>query len=173
MLQVDLRELAHGPVDTPGELAQDDPLFAGLDLTLDEPVRVTGRLQSTGEGRYFWHGGLRTVVASHCRRCLVPVAVPLEADVGALFSRDADALGDPDAYALPADARAIDLRPAIREELILAAQHYVVCRDDCRGLCLRCGQDLNAGPCGCAPEPDPRWSALASLRDKLRDERGD
>ena len=173
MLQVDLRELSQGPIDTTGELAQDDPLFEGLDLTLDGPVRVTGRLQATGEGRYFWHGDVRTVVASRCRRCLVPVTVPLEADVGALFSRDADALEDPDAYALAPEARAIDLRPAIREELLLAAPRYVVCRDDCRGLCPRCGQDLNAGPCGCAPEPDPRWSALASLRDKLRDERGD
>ena len=173
MLQVDLRELAHGPIDTPGELAQADPLFEGLDLALDGPVRVTGRLQSTGEGRYFWHGGLRTVVAAHCRRCLRPVTVPVEADVGALFSQDADALEDPDAYALAPEARVIDLRPAIREELILAAPRYVVCRDDCRGLCPRCGQDLNVGPCGCAPEADPRWSALASLRDKLRDERGD
>jgi uncharacterized protein len=168
-----LRELAHGPIDTPGELAQADPLFEGLDLALDGPVRVTGRLQSTGEGRYFWHGGLRTVVAAHCRRCLRPVTVPVEADVGALFSRDADALEDPDAYALAPEARVIDLRPAIREELILAAPRYVVCREDCRGLCPRCGQDLNVGPCGCAPEADPRWSALASLRDKLRDERGD
>jgi uncharacterized protein len=173
MLQVDLRELAQGPVETTGELAQADPLFEGLDLALDGPVRVTGRLQSTGEGRYFWHGVLRTAVAAQCRRCLQPVSVPLEADVGALFSRDADALEDPDAYALVPEAREIDLRPAIREELILAAPRYVVCREDCRGLCPRCGKDLNAGPCGCPPEPDPRWSALASLRDKLRDERGD
>jgi uncharacterized protein len=173
MFRVDVRELAQGPVDTVGELPPDDPLLADLELALGGPVRVTGRLQSTGEGRYFWHGGVRTIVAAQCRRCLVPVTVPLQADVGALFSRDAEALEDPDAYALAAEAREIDLRPAIREELILAAPRYVLCRDDCRGLCPRCGKDLNAGPCGCAPEPDRRWSALASLRDKLRDERGD
>lgn len=173
MLQVDLRELAHGPVDTTGELAQTDPSFEGLDLTLAEPVRVTGRLQATGEGRYFWHGSLRAAVAAQCRRCLKPVTVPLEAEVGALFSRDADALEDPDAYALGPEAREIDLRPAIREEVFLAAPRYVLCRDDCRGLCPRCGHDLNAGACGCATEPDLRWSALAPLRDMLRDERGD
>jgi uncharacterized protein len=173
MLQVDLRELAHGPVDTAGELALDDPLWAGLEITLTEPVRVSGRLQATGEGRYYWHGSVRSAVAAPCRRCLQPVTVGLDEDVSALFSRDADALEDPDAYALASDAREIDLRPAIREEMILAAPQYVLCREDCRGLCPRCGQDLNAGPCGCAPEPDLRWSALASLRDKLRDERGD
>ena len=173
MLRVDLRELARGPVATTGELAPADPLFEGLDLALAEPVRVTGRLQATGEGRYYWHGDVRTAVAGECRRCLRTLAVPVRADVGALFSRDADVLADPDTYALAGDAREIDLRGAIREELLLAAPRFVLCRDDCRGLCPRCGQDLNAGPCGCAPQSDPRWSALASLREKLRDERGD
>lgn len=173
MLQVDLRELARGPVDTTGELARDDRLFEGLEVALAEPVRVSGRLQATGEGRYYWHGDVRTVAASECRRCLRPVAVAVRAEVGALFGRDSDALDDPDAYVLEADAQEIDLRPAIREELILATPRFVLCREDCRGLCPRCGQDLNAGPCGCAPEPDARWSALAALRDKLRDQRGD
>lgn len=173
MLQVDLRELARGPVLTTGELAQTDPLFAGLEFSLADPVHVTGRLQATGEGRYYWHGALRTVMAAECRRCLRPIAVAVAANVAALFSRDADALGDPDAYPLSPDAQEIDLRPAIREELLLATPRFALCREDCRGLCPRCGQDLNAGPCGCAPEPDPRWSGLASLREKLRDERGD
>src|SRR2546422_6619926 len=44
-----------------------------------------------------------------------------------------------------------------------------VCRDDCRGLCPRCGKDLNAGPCGCPPAEDQRWKGLAALKDKLRD----
>ncbi len=173
MLQVDLRELAHGPVATTGELAPGDPLFEGIDFGLVEPVHVTGRLQATGEGRFYWHGAVRTVMAGECRRCLRPLAVSVSAEVGALFSRDADALSDPDAYPLAADAQEIDLRPAIREELLLAAPRFALCREDCRGLCPRCGQDLNVGPCGCAPEPDRRWSALASLREKLRDERGD
>ena len=75
---------------------------------------------------------------------------------------------------LPDDGDAVAKRwSAIRDELILAAPRYLQCRDDCRGLCPRCGQDLNAGPCGCAPEPDPRWSALYALRERLRDQRGD
>jgi uncharacterized protein len=174
MLQVDLRALARGAVNTTGELPQDDPALERLDFTLAEPVRVTGRLQATGEGRYYWQGGLRATVAGECRRCLRPLAQTVTAQVGALFSQDADAGEDPDAYALPANAREVDLRPAIREELILAAPRFLLCREDCRGLCPRCGQDLNAGPCACARDADPRWAALAALRDKRRDdERGD
>jgi uncharacterized protein len=168
MLHVDLRELARGPVDTAGVLAGDDPLFEGLEVALAEPVRVAGTLRIAGEGRYYWHGSLATQVAGQCRRCLAAVPVAVRVRIEALFSQDRDALEDPDTYPLARDATAIDLRPAVREELLLAVPQWVLCRDDCRGLCPRCGKDLNAGPCGCAPAPDPRWRALDALRDQSR-----
>ena len=168
MLEVDVRELAHGPVETKAVVAVDDPLVAGLQATFGGPVRVAGRLQAAGEGRFYWHGSLDTVVTAECRRCLAPVTAPVAARIGALFSPVAD--DDPDAYPVPPDARTIDLRPAVREELILALPRYVVCREDCRGLCRRCGKDLNAGPCACAASAtDSRWEGLAALRDKFRD----
>jgi uncharacterized protein len=169
MLQVDLRELARGPIGISGTLAADDPLFTGLGVTLGQPVVVGGRLQATGEGRFFWHGSLHTSVLAACRRCLVPVTLPVAADVGALFTQDPEGEDDPDTYPLPRDAMLLDVSPAVREELLLAVPAYVLCRDDCRGLCPRCGQDLNAGPCGCTPAADPRWQALAALKDKPRD----
>ncbi len=170
MLQVDLRELAKGAVQTQAELAADDPLFEGLPVTLTGPVGVGGRLQGTGEGRYYWHGTLALRVTADCRRCLKPVTVPVTADFGALFAEDPESLADPDAYPLPPHPTVIDLRPAVREEVMLAVPEYVLCRENCRGLCPRCGKDLNAGPCGCPPaEADPRWRALADLKAKLRD----
>jgi len=168
MLQIDLRDLHRGPVDTPAELAPDDSLFQGLGFALAGPVRVGGRLQATGEGRFYWHGMLAAQIATECRRCLTPVNAPVAAEIGALFSEDAQAADDPDAYALPPNAMEVDLRPAVREELALAVPAWVVCREDCRGLCPRCGKDLNAGPCGCDPTPDLRWQALADLKTKLR-----
>src|ERR1051325_628957 len=53
----------------------------------------------------------------------------------------------------------VDVTPAIREELFLAAPRYVLCRENCKGLCPQCGKDLNAGPCGCAPRADRRWTS--------------
>ena len=169
MLQVDLRELAQGTaVQTQGELKQNDPALEGTDFTLREPVTVAGRLQAIGEGRFYWQGTARTVVQGECRRCLTPVAVPLKLEIGALFTQDADALDDPDAYALGPEATEIDVTPAVREEVLLAAPRYVVCRDDCKGLCPQCGKDLNTGPCDCEPATDMRWQPLKALKDKLR-----
>jgi|SRR6185503_48112 uncharacterized protein len=168
MLRVDLSELARGPVETRGELGQADPLLEGLDVALGAPVVVTGRLQATGEGRFYWHGTVKTVVTGECRRCLTPVTAPVTADADALFTQDSEAQEDPDAYPLAADATEIDLAPAVRQEVLLAVPRFLQCREDCRGLCPRCGQDLNAGPCGCAPVTDPRWQALASLKQRGR-----
>jgi uncharacterized protein len=169
MLEVDLRALARGPVETAGVLATDDPLFVGLQASFAEPIRVAGRFQAAGEGRFYWDASLGTVVAAECRRCLAPVTAPVTARIGVLFSREPGAGDDPDTYAVPRDASTIDLRPAVREELILALPTYLECREDCRGLCPRCGNDLNAGPCGCAtPTADARWQGLAALRDKFR-----
>jgi uncharacterized protein len=168
MLHVDLRELAQGPVETRGELGQADPLLEGLDVALGGPVVVIGRLQATGEGRFYWHGTVRTVVTGECRRCLTPVAAEVVADADALFTQESAALEDPDSYPLAPDATEVDLAPAVREEVLLAVPRFLLCREDCRGLCPRCGQDLNAGPCGCAPTADPRWRALESLKGKLR-----
>ncbi len=107
---------------------------------------------------------LATVVRSECRRCLVPVDVPLSQSLGLVFVGEEDATRDDDCYVVPRRATTLDLAHAVREELVLAVPQFVECRQDCRGLCPRCGADLNAGPCGCQRETDPRWEALTKLR---------
>jgi uncharacterized protein len=75
-------------------------------------------------------------------------------------SEDEDA-DDPDVYQLDPNDQELDLRPAIREEWLLAAPSFALCRDDCKGLCPRCGLDLNTGTCQCEDtSSDPRWDAL-------------
>src|SRR5438309_1451183 len=125
--------------------------------------------QADGAGRFYWKGALRAQVGGECRRCLAPVPLTVTADIRALVTEDPDAQEDPDSYPLAHDATQVDPRPAVREELLLAVPPWVVCREGCRGLCPRCGRDLNAGPCGCPPARDPRWQVLAALKGKPRD----
>ena len=157
MLRVDIRDLERGPVDTVGELRPDDPAFEGLDLELAGPVSVTGQLQSTGTGEYLWRGHLHGTMQGECRRCLTDVQTNVDIDVdAAVFSSDPEAADDPDFYPLLERASHIDVRDVVREELALAAPaRLLLCREDCAGLCLSCGADLNAGPCSCSASVEP------------------
>jgi uncharacterized protein len=58
----------------------------------------------------------------------------------------------------------VDLTPEMREAIILALSAHPVCKPECKGLCARCGQNLNQGPCTCPAEQDQSWSALDGLR---------
>ena len=64
------------------------------------------------------------------------------------------------------DGTELDLDEAVSTAFILAMDTKNLCSDDCKGLCAKCGADLNLGPCGCGPDVDPRLAALAQLLDK-------
>ena len=166
MLQIDLRALEHGSVEIAGSLEPDDPRLAGLDVAFAKPVKVTGQLAGAGPGRYYWRGELATTVRGTCRRCLVSVDVTVAVPVGVMFTED-PAADDPSAWVIEPHANVLDLSETVREELILSAPTYVLCRDDCRGLCPGCGEDLNVGSCICRPSRDPRWGPLQALRNAL------
>jgi uncharacterized protein len=154
MLLVDVRDLNRGPVETRGRLEPDDPSFSGLDLGLAAPVEISGRLSRTGEQEYFWHARLSGCVRGACRRCLTEVVYPFDVDVEVLFSADPEN-PDPSVFPLTAPVTRVDVRPAVREEVALAVSAFPLCREDCAGLCPRCGADLNAGPCPCRSRPNP------------------
>jgi uncharacterized protein len=95
-----------------------------------------------------------------CRRCLGPVGGELKVDVRELFEPEPR---EGESYPLGHDQ--LDVEPLAREALALALPLAPLCEQDCRGLCPRCGADLNAGDCDCPPAgPDLRWSALDALR---------
>jgi uncharacterized protein len=74
---------------------------------------------------------------------------------------------DPDAF--PIDRDQLDLRPMVRETLLLEAPEAPLCREDCAGLCPACGVDRNATECSCdLTVRDPRWEGLETLRDESR-----
>ena len=69
---------------------------------------------------------------------------------------------DNDEIVLLEDGKA-DVGDLARTAFILGLDTKTLCSEDCKGLCSRCGADLNLGPCSCKKEPDPRLAALASL----------
>lgn len=66
------------------------------------------------------------------------------------------------------DADKIDIKSDVREFALLSIPMKKLCKEDCKGLCYKCGKDLNKEQCTCnAEEIDPRWKPLINLKDKL------
>lgn len=57
----------------------------------------------------------------------------------------------------------VDVGELARTALILGMDTKTLCSEDCKGLCSRCGANLNDGPCGCRRDGDPRLAVLARL----------
>ena len=143
------------------------PVSISLDLAhADEMIAVTGVLEGT--------------VVRQCVRCLKEYQDGLAFSVHAAFAREGKESkigarqpkgsdprkgrpGSPkpetdveqedegdDRYFYQGDH--IELAPMLREHIILAAPMQPLCRENCAGLCARCGKDLNEGPCQCPAE---------------------
>ncbi len=97
-----------------------------------------------------------------CMRCLSDAGAHVEVD-----SREIDqpAAGDEDMRSPYVEEGHLDLRSWARDALALALPVQIVCGEDCRGLCVVCGQNLNEDPeHEHEREPDPRWAKLSELK---------
>jgi uncharacterized protein len=59
------------------------------------------------------------------------------------------------------DEDTLQLEELMAQQMYLEMPEKILCREDCKGLCPRCGADLNRGLCACPPDPDMRWTPLA------------
>jgi uncharacterized protein len=121
---------------------QDWPGWVEADLKVDR----TGDLVSI-------RAQVRAVARLECVRCLKVHEAPLTADFRVVADRSGSARGleadlERDDYMKFHDGRRLDLGGEARESLLLALPLAPHCREDCRGLCPRCGADLNEGPWG-------------------------
>jgi len=161
MLSFDIRAVESKAAVVNASLPANDPVWQQNDPVPSEPLRVTGRLSAAGPGRFYWHGKVEGDIVLPCRRCLADATVHVADEQHVIFAEEgSDETDDPDVQVLDERARVIDLRPAIREQWILNAPSFAVCREECKGLCPRCGKDLNEGPCDCSESRDARWDAL-------------
>jgi uncharacterized protein len=135
-----------------------------------EPVTGDVELLRTKEG-ILVRAKLRLVEPETCSRCLQPLKETLPIEFEEEFHTIVDVRSglppreppEEEDFLIDQD-HVLDLTEAIRQYREASAVMQPLCKPDCRGLCPRCGQDLNTGDCGCETAPiDNRWSALAGL----------
>jgi len=107
-------------------------------------------------------GVVRGAARLVCSRCLAEFTAPLESEFELTYARQPDGANEASEPVHPQPGAddglirfhgdEIDLTAGVQEHLILALPLKPLCSESCRGLCARCGADLNQGPCGCAAD---------------------
>jgi uncharacterized protein len=133
------------------------------------PIQGEATLMRTPRG-VLVKGVARARIQQLCRRCLEPASSDVEMEIEEEFVPSIDIetgrrlpLTDDDEPELVIDEHHIlDLTEVLRQYAVVAALSPGLCREDCRGLCPICGQNLNQGECGCnRAQVDPRLAILA------------
>lgn len=155
-----------------GELATD----RDDDYRLTTPLVLRLRVLKDGD-KYRLLGGLQGTLELACGRCLEPFPLAVDLAIDLLYLPDSRNQGEGEFEITDEDLstgfyrdEAIDLDAMVREQCQLALPMKPLCRDDCRGLCVECGTNLNHGTCSCDVRwRDPRLAVLESLRRRDRE----
>jgi uncharacterized protein len=140
-------------------------------VSFPSPMKVRGDITNTA-GYMRMTLDLSVDYTAECARCLAPVSgtftLDLEKTVAPrdiLEGLDEDRIDD---YAIIEDGF-LDMDEQLRAQLEMEFPVRFLCREDCKGLCQRCGKNLNEGACDCKQkEIDPRLAPLQKLLDEMK-----
>ena len=136
-----------------------DMEFAGR-YPISRPVCVSGRVRNSADVLDL-ELTARSTLDAVCDRCGKAFLQDKEIPFACLLAEQLEN-GENDEIVLLEDGK-VDLGDLARTAFILGMDTKTLCSEDCKGLCPRCGADLNLGPCSCKKEADPRLAVLAKL----------
>ena len=159
---LDLREI----IGVPGAMVTFDyepdlsEAALGSVVRISKPSRAAGNVANHA-GALTFSAIVDAVCICVCARCLKEFEYPVHQQITAYLTAGGEDGEDPDSYLLRGDKA--DADEIVITEFLLGQEDRLVCREDCAGLCERCGADLNEGPCACEKEIDPRFAVLKGL----------
>jgi len=140
-------------------------LCYGVTYPVSEPVKAEGTIRNTA-GVLVMKGDITTTIHGTCDRCASDfdrdVLIPLDVVLVTEMANEENE----DEWVFPLEGDSADLDDIVRNVFVLNLDSKLLCKEDCKGLCHRCGKNLNKGPCNCQKELDPRFAALKQLLEK-------
>ena len=137
----------------------------GVSYPVSEPVLAQGIVRNTA-GVLMMTGNLTTCIHGICDRCAGDFDRPINFPIQVVLVTELSNEENEDEWVFPLEGDSADLDDIVRTVFVLNLDSKLLCREDCRGLCHRCGKNLNDGPCNCRKELDPRFAALKQLLEK-------
>ena len=155
-------------MDTPGATV---PFSTSVDLSdlqygnsypVTEPVTAEGQVRNTA-GVLVMTGSIQTTIHGTCDRCAAEFDREIEFPLDVVLVTELANEENEDEWVFPLEGDSADLDDIVRTVFVLNLDSKLLCKEDCQGLCCRCGKNLNDGPCSCQKELDPRFAALKQL----------
>ena len=137
----------------------------GESYPVSEPVLADGMVRNTA-GVLVMTGNVRTTLHGVCDRCAQDFEKDVELPIDVVLVTELSNEENEDEWVFPLVGDDADLEDIIRTVFVLNMDSKLLCSEDCKGLCCRCGKNLNDGPCSCEKELDPRFAALKQLLEK-------
>lgn len=123
-------------------------------------VSLNGSVTNAGDGSYVLEGEVKAVLSLNCDLCLEPFTTNISFTVSEAFGNDKDS----EKEFWDFSDKTIDLKPVLLADILLNMPMRAVCSDDCKGLCPKCGHNLNKGDCGCdRGYRNPQFEKLMTL----------
>ena len=163
-MRLDLKNIIHVPeasVSFQFQKDLSDLEFYGEHL-ITRPVQIEGSVTNHA-GALVLEGKASSLLDLVCDRCGKRYSREKVVELNCLLAAELEDEEHDEIYLL--EGNEADLGEVAGTAFILAMDTKNLCSDNCKGLCAKCGADLNNGPCGCRPEVDPRLAALAQLLD--------
>ena len=127
---------------------------------VSRPVAVEGEVRNSADVLTLTLTASTTLDAV-CDRCGKAFSQEKEVPYSCMLAEELQNEDSDDIVLL--EAGKVDAGELARTAFVLGMDTKTLCSEDCKGLCPRCGANLNDGPCGCQKEPDPRLAVLAKL----------
>ena len=137
----------------------------GVSYPVSEPVLAQGTVRNTA-GVLLMKGSITTTIHGVCDRCAEDFHRKIDFPIDVVLVTELSNEENEDEWVFPLEGDSADLDDIVRTVFVLNLDSKLLCKDDCKGLCHRCGKNLNDGPCGCQKELDPRFAALRQLLEK-------
>ena len=140
-------------------------LCFGVSYPVSEPVKAEGMVRNTA-GVLVMTGAITTCIHGTCDRCASPFDREIDLPINVVLVTEMANEENEDEWVFPLEGDSADLDDIVRTVFVLNLDSKLLCKEDCKGLCHRCGKNLNEGPCNCQKELDPRFAALKQLLEK-------
>ena len=163
-MRLNIKELLRGDGAIPFSCELDP---AGLDFpsitAYLSPLRARGCVRSSA-GLLTLSGEVRVSLRCLCDRCSREYTREAVTALDTVLVTEHEDEEDPDVFLVQDDH--VDLDEIVTTAFVLGLDSKTLCRPDCKGVCPRCGHNLNDGPCACRPEADSPFAVLGQLLDE-------